>query len=80
VGEDRYFAYSGGLFAFDNNYVAMAKRSAWYVDRILKGIPPGDLPADEAREIKLIVNLRTAKELGITIPPSVLARVDEVIE
>ena len=70
----------GALFAFDDNYLAMAKRSAWYVDQILKGTAPGDLAADLSMERKLFVNLKTAKELGITIPPSVLARADEVIE
>jgi putative tryptophan/tyrosine transport system substrate-binding protein len=60
--------------------LAMARRSAWYVDQIIKGVPPGDLAAELARELKLVVNMKTAKELGITIPPSVLVRADEVIE
>jgi putative ABC transport system substrate-binding protein len=77
---DEGFADAGGLLAHSTNYAAMARRSAWYVDQILKGIPPRDLPAEEAREFKVIVNLKTAKELGITIPPPVLARADEVIE
>jgi putative ABC transport system substrate-binding protein len=80
VGDGRGFVDAGGLFAFDDNYLAMAKRSAWYVDQILKGTAPGDLAADLSMERKLFVNLKTAKELGITIPPSVLARADEVIE
>jgi putative ABC transport system substrate-binding protein len=62
------------------DYLAMARRSAWYVDQITKGIPPGNLPAELATDIRLIVNLKTGKELAITIPPSLLARADEVIE
>jgi putative ABC transport system substrate-binding protein len=80
VGEGRWFVEVGGLFAYSEDYLAMARRSAWYVDQILKGAAPGDLAAELAGEYKLIVNLKTAKELGITIPASVLARADEVIE
>jgi putative ABC transport system substrate-binding protein len=80
AGDGRFFVDAGGLFAYSTNYVAMVRRSAWYVDQILKGISPRDLPAEQATEFKLIVNLKTANELGITIPPSVLARSDEVIE
>jgi ABC-type uncharacterized transport system substrate-binding protein len=80
VGDGRGFVDAGGLFAFDEDYLAMAKRSAWYVDQILKGTAPGDIAADLSMERKLFVNLSTAKQLGITIPPSVLARADEVIE
>ena len=58
----------------------MAKRSAWFVDRILKGTAPGDLAAEQATEFKLSVNLEIAKELGITIPAAILARADEVID
>jgi putative ABC transport system substrate-binding protein len=50
------------------------------VDQIIKGVPPGDLAAEQAREFKLVVNMKTAKELGITIPPSVIARADELVE
>ena len=70
----------GGLLAFTNDYVYLMRRSASYVDQILKGAAPGDLAMEEGRVYKLLVNLKTAKELGITIPPSVLARADEVIE
>jgi putative tryptophan/tyrosine transport system substrate-binding protein len=80
VGAGRWFVDAGGLFAYDEGYVAMARRSAWYVDQILKGAAPGDLPAELSAEFRLYVNLKTAKELGITIPPSVFARADEVIE
>jgi putative ABC transport system substrate-binding protein len=71
---------AGGLLAFTNDYVYLARRSASYVDQILKGTAPGDLAMEEGKVYKLLVNLKTAKELGITIPPSVLARADEVID
>jgi len=58
----------------------MAKRSASFVDRILKGTAPGDLPAEQSTEFKLFVNLKTAKELGITIPATIFARADGLIE
>ena len=74
------FVHAGGLLALSEDYLAMVRRSAWYVDQILKGTAPGDLPAELSTVVKLFVNLKTAKELGITIPPSVLARADEVIE
>jgi putative ABC transport system substrate-binding protein len=75
VGDDKSFS-----FAFTNDYVGMARRSASYVGQILKGISPGDLAMEQGKVFKLLVNLKNAKELGITIPPSVLARADEVIE
>jgi putative tryptophan/tyrosine transport system substrate-binding protein len=80
VGDGRSSVDAGGLFAFAEDYFAMARRSAWYVDQILKGTAPGDLPAEQSVVFRLFVNLSTAKELGITIPPSVLARADEVID
>jgi putative tryptophan/tyrosine transport system substrate-binding protein len=80
VGDGRAFVEAGGLFAFEEDYPSMARRSAGYVDEILKGATPGDLAAEEGRSFKLLGNLRTAKELGISIPPSVLARADDLIE
>jgi putative tryptophan/tyrosine transport system substrate-binding protein len=80
VCDDRAFVDAGCLFALSINYPAMAMRSARFVDQILKGIAPGDLAVEQPTEFKVIVNLKTAKELGITIPPSVPARADEVIE
>jgi putative ABC transport system substrate-binding protein len=80
VGTDAIFVPAGGLFAFSEDYLAMARRSAWHVDQILKGTAPGDLAAEQSTAYRLFVNLKTVKELGITIPPSVLARADKVIE
>jgi putative tryptophan/tyrosine transport system substrate-binding protein len=80
VGAGRWFVDAGGLFAYDEGYDAMARRSAWYVDQILKGTAPGDLAAEQTAVYRLFVNLSTAKELGITIPPSVFARADEVVD
>ena len=80
VFEGGYSVRVGGLFDFTNDYDYLARHSASYVDQILKGAAPGDLPMEEGKVYKLLVNLKTAKELGITIPPLILARADEVIE
>ena len=80
VGDNPGFLDAGGLLAFWSNYQAMAKRTAWFVDQILKGTAPGELAAEQPTEYKLVVNLKTAKELGITIPATILARADDVIE
>jgi putative ABC transport system substrate-binding protein len=80
VGDGPYFVEAGGLFAFSENYLALARRSAWYVDQIIKGVPPGDLAAEQGKEVKLVVNMKTAKEIGLTVPTSILARADEIVE
>ena len=75
----RDFAYGGGLMAYAPALTIQFRRAAEYVDRILKGAKPGDLPIEQPTQFELIVNLRTAKALGLTIPESILLRADEVI-
>jgi putative tryptophan/tyrosine transport system substrate-binding protein len=73
-------AVSGGLLAYALNLSDVARRGAVYIDRILKGAKPADLPVEEPAKYELVINLKTAKALGLTIPPSLLARADQVIE
>ena len=80
ISQYRVFAEDGALLAFGPNASAMYRRAAYYVDRILKGANAGDLPVEQATIFDLVVNLKTAKTLGVTIPPSLLARADKVIE
>jgi ABC-type uncharacterized transport system substrate-binding protein len=77
---EREFADDGGLIAYGANVPENFRRAAGYVDRVLKGAKPSDLPIQQPVKFDFVVNLKTAKALGLTIPPSILARADEVIE